>query len=80
MFSLSKNKRFLGVALVLAVSLSICSCSGSDSSSPSNQARVLYAVDKVRVNLAAQLGNEVPSLNLIIQTVNETIFVSASIT
>ena len=78
MFSLSKNKRFLGVALVLAVSLSICSCSGSDSSSPSNQARVLYAVDKVRVNLAAQLGNEVPSLNLIIQTVNETIFVSAS--
>jgi len=78
MFILSKNKCFLGVVLVLAVMLLICSCSGSDSDSPSNQAKVLSAVNEVRGNLAAELGNEVPSLNLIIQTVNETIFVSAS--
>ncbi len=78
MCGLSKNKRVLGFVLLFAAVLLIYSCSGSDSSSSSKQARVLFAVNEVRGSLAANLGNKVPSLNLIIQTVNETIFVSAS--
>ena len=78
MCGLSKNKRVLGFVLLFAAVLLIYSCGGSDSSSSSKQARVLFAVNEVRGSLAANLGNKVPSLNLIIQTVNETIFVSAS--
>lgn len=78
MCRLSKSRALLGFVLLFAAVLLIYSCSGSDSNSSSKQARVLFAVNEVRSSLAANLGNKVPSLNLIIQTVNETIFVSAS--
>ena len=74
----TQNKLFLYCLQTTLFMVLIYSCSGCEIESTTNHAKVLSAVNEVRSNLAAALGHEVPSLNLIIQSEDETIFVSAS--
>lgn len=78
MFKLLKNIHSLGFMSVLWASLLVGPAYGSDPVSVSNHARVRLAVNQVRLKPAAKLGKKVPSLNLILQTPAETIFVSGS--
>lgn len=55
-----------------------CCSNYCDSCGPSNQEKVQEAVDSVRLALETQLGNPVPSLNVIIETPDEIIFVSCA--
>ena len=78
MVGILRKTHSLGIVLLLLTSLLVGSAYGSDPVSVSNQAGVRLAVNQVRLKLAAELGKPVPSLNLILQTPEETIFVSCS--
>jgi len=68
-----------GLISLLVLTIMVLSCS-DDENEPTpedNQQKVQDAVDSVRSSLESQLGNTVPSLNLIIQTPDDVIFVSS---
>ncbi|MBD2757260.1 hypothetical protein [Spirosoma validum] len=68
-------RRFLAAGL--AGLLFGCSVINLDDHPVSSSRKVQEAVDKVRADLENSLGNKVPSLNVLIQTPTEKIFVSS---
>ena len=69
------------VPFIVAGLLCLCACADNnngDCCRVSNQEKAQGAVDSVRLALETQLGNPVPSLNVIIQTPKEVIFVSSA--
>ncbi len=78
MVRFTRSKHLLVLLLLVLAVLLVCPFGNSDTGSFSKEARVSSAVNGVRKRLAADLGKKVPSLNVMVQTANETLFVSAS--
>jgi CubicO group peptidase (beta-lactamase class C family) len=73
------KKHNVGIIIMVMVCLIINSNkSFADFEVGKNETKVKTAVMKIRQNLASTLANKLPSLNLLIQTPNEIIFVSAA--
>ncbi|MDO9578060.1 MAG: serine hydrolase domain-containing protein [Candidatus Cloacimonadales bacterium] len=65
---------------LLAGLLVFTACSDSDSTGPTKVEKIVDAIEEVRLELEATLGHVVPSINIYIQSSDDTYFASAAAT